>query len=494
MNFSNNSRKIQHISLLTEEVSHSLQMDVEVDLIWGDDGESKVFAQAQSQEMCVIFKYSLNTRLPESLPSRIVTRFHDLPADNNCESFPDRASMREALYSSVRGVWDQCIWHPSITAPDVTVEIYEDAEQQSQWRISHESLYNQYVELLLPVSNLSQYGHLNFQVQDTVDYSHLTQIRHLGGRGRTTLVRSSPSSKTLCVFKGVDFGTFLESRTDFQHLKDICYHEIQTISSLPEHPNIIAPPNTFVTVRKMGNDQQAFICGALYPFMERGTLDDQIQTSKATGARLPLINKATWCFQMASAIAHTHFTAHTFHMDIKTANMVLNSRNDLILIDWEQSGAALYTLAPEADGSWDIKETKTSPLSQGGADLAEPKLVYEKYCGPDRENLAWGEPKWNVFPHWRDVYPQALAAAEVFSLGRTMWMLLEQVTQSEVEDLEEVVISWSDMAKDIPEEWKSVVNRCLLPDPNERIGLSELVDFWAIEQRKSQACIPTPEY
>ena len=59
-----------------------------------------------------------------------------------------------------------------------------------------------------------------------------------------------------------------------------------------------------------------------------------------------------------------------------------------------------------------------------------------------------------------------------------MWMLLEQVTESEMEDHEEVVTSWSDAVQDIPELWKDVVSRCLDPDPNERIGLSELVDFW----------------
>lgn len=385
-------------------------MDVEGDFIWGDDSESEVFAQAQSQDMCLIFRYSLNPKLPESLPSRIVTCFHDLPTEDACKTFPNRASMREALYSLIRGVWDQCIRHPSVTARDVTIEIYEDAERQNQWRISHEGLYNQYVESLLPISDLFRCGNVILQVHNTVDYSHLIQIRHLGGRGRTALVRSSPSSKALYVFKGLDFGAFLESRADFQLQRDACYHEIRTISSLPKHPNIISPPNTFVTVRKIGDDQQASICGTLYPFMEHGTLDDQIQNTKATGARLPLIKKAAWCFQMASAIAHTQFTAHTFHMDIKPANFILNSREDLILIDWEQSGAALYTLAPEADGSWNVKEARAGSSYRRSEDSAEPKLVYEKYCGPDRENLAWGRPKWNVFPHWRDFPPQDIPA------------------------------------------------------------------------------------
>ncbi|KAL8724400.1 MAG: hypothetical protein Q9166_007971 [cf. Caloplaca sp. 2 TL-2023] len=384
--------------------------------------------------------------------------------------------MREALYSSIREVWVQCSRHPSVTAPDITVQIYQDAQRHIQWRISHESLYNQYVASLSSVGNLLRCGEVKLQPYSTVDYSTLIPIRQLGGRGRTAVVRSSD---TLYVFKGVEFGSFLEvSPTEFELLRDVCYHEIRTISSLPPHPNIIPPPNTFVTVRKIDDDRQAFVCGTLYPFMSHGTLDDQIENAKATGGRLPSIHKATWCFQMASAIAHAHFTAHTFHMDIKPANLVLDADRNLMVVDWEQSGAALYTLAPEADGSWDVKEVTYASSSPGTAELAAPRLVYERYHGPYRENLAWGRPKWNVFPSWRDTCPRALEAAEVYSLGRTMWMLLDEVTQSEVEDCDEIVVSWSDSADDIPEDWKNVVDRCLHPDPNERVRLGELVDFW----------------
>lgn len=447
-------------------------MDISGDLIWGDDGESEVYAQVQSKDVSAIFRYSLNAKLPQSLPSRIVTCYHDLPANDANETFSDRPSMREALYSSVRRVWDQCAVHPSITALDVTVEIYEDARRQIHWRISHESIHKQYIESLLPVSNVFQSKEAELQPYDTVSYSSLIPIIHLGGRGGTAVVRRSSSSDSLYVFKGVNFGTFLESPADFEHRKKVFYHEIQTISSLPRHPNIIPPATTFVTVGNVGDDQHASVCGTLYPFMQYGTLDDQVETIKATGARLGLSNKASWCFQMTSAIAHTHFAGHTFHMDIKPANFVIDSNQDLILIDWEQSGAPLYTLAPEANGAWDVKEEK---VDWSGS---SPKLIYERYTGPHRENLAWGQPKWNVFPIWKDLCPRALEAAEVFSLGRTMWMLLQQVTQSEVEDLDEVAVYWNDDAKDIPDDWKSVVGRCLDPDPNKRIGLLELVDFW----------------
>lgn len=77
----------------------------------------------------------------------------------------------------------------------------------------------------------------------------------------------------------------------------------------------------------------------------------------------------------------------SYVMDIKPANFFLNAREDFILIDLEQSGAALYTLAPEAEGSWDVKEATTGSSYHGTADSAEAKLVYEKYNGPDRENI-----------------------------------------------------------------------------------------------------------
>ena len=154
--------------------------------------------------------------------------------------------------------------------------------------------------------------------------------------------------------------------------------------------------------------------------MQHGTLDDHVQQTSPTVNRLPLIDKAKWCFQMASAIAHTHFAAHTFHIDIKPANFVVDANRDLILIDWEQSGAWQYSLAPEADGFWDVKTAETISSNCTDSHSSVPKFAYEKYCGLYRENLAWGRPKWNVFPYWREIYPRALEAAEVFSLGRTM--------------------------------------------------------------------------
>ena len=123
-------------------------------------------------------------------------------------------------------------------------------------------------------------------------------------------------------------------------------------------------------------------------------------------------------------------------------------------------------------GSWHVEFEQPRTANE------EPKLIYKKYAGPPRQNLPFGLPKWNVFPIWSEHYPTALEAVEVFSLGRTMWMLLEEEEQKDVEDLDVVVVSWSEGSKDVPSICKDIVLRCLDPDPIKRIKLQDLVEFW----------------
>ncbi len=153
---------------------------------------------------------------------------------------------------------------------------------------------------------------------------------------------------------------------------------------------------------------------------------------------------------MAAAIAHTHFVAHTYHMDIKPGNFLLDADSSLVLIDWEQSDAPITTAAPEIDGTWDVEEIPVEGLTTA--------LRYTKYTGPERRNMPVTTPGgngwnvWNVFPVWSKQCPKALELAEVFSLGRCMWMLLRQPDMNALKDImstEEVVEDW-ESSEDIP--------------------------------------------
>lgn len=252
---------------------------------------------------------------------------------------------------------------------------------------------------------------------------------------------------------------------------------MEFVSNMPLHPNIMTPAQTFVTVCKSG-DHRPFVCGSLHPFLPNGSLAGHIEKYNKSGERLPLLCKAQWCYQMAAAIAHTHFVAHTYHMDIKPGNFLLDADFNLVLIDWERSDAPITTAAPEIDGTWDVEEMP--------AEGKKTALRYTKYTGPERRNMPVTTPgcngwnAWDVFPVWSKCCPKASELAEVFSLGRCMWMLLRQPDMNSFEDVlgtEDVVEDW-DSSEDIPAHWKRVISNCLKNEPNERIGLRELLAFW----------------
>lgn len=85
-------------------------------------------------------------------------------------------------------------------------------------------------------------------------------------------------------------------------------------------------------------------------------------------------------------------------MDIKPSKTVLDLNADLILINWEQSGAARYTLAPDADGTSDVEEAGIESPSREDTASAVPELAYRNYRGTHRGNLAWNRSHRNFFP------------------------------------------------------------------------------------------------
>ncbi|OBT60797.1 hypothetical protein VE03_09898 [Pseudogymnoascus sp. 23342-1-I1] len=427
--------------------------------IWGDDLETIVFAQAFGNEKTLIFRFVADNTQSQSLTTRIVNCYHDLDTDDLNGLFSNRASMRIAIWSAVATAWTECSGNPDAEDVDVIIDVYEDKSTASSpkiaWKISHEALFNGFIDVLLPPSQL-----FVKQPMETVDF------------------------RSLFVFKGVDFRVFLNfyESGHFQEEVKIFYRSTELVSSMQRHPNIMTPTKTLVTICKP-DDDRPFVCGSLYPFIPNGSLASKIEQSNESGGRIPLWRKAQWCYQMAADVAHTHLVAHTYHMDIKPGNFLLDEESNLVLIDWEQSDAPITTAAPEIDGTWDVEA-----IAGEGTDCS---LQYTKNTGPERRNMPMTTPGnngwnvWNVFLEWGKKCPRALELAEVFSLGRCMWMLLRQSDIDGFDDvtcIEDVVEDW-ESAEDIPDNWKRAVRDCLHHDPNERTGLRELVDFWDSEKR-----------
>lgn len=442
-------------------------LGVACEWVWGNQARTAVFAQAYGMGRTMIFRFT-GVAVPTSLGSQIVNCFFDKDVTRQ-ETLADTATLRNLLWSAIALMWRDCVGHPLANEPDTIVYFIN-----STWTVDSEPLYHR--KYLRELSNFT--GPSPDQTK-RIPFTCLARLQQLGGRGCATLVHIRGQPEQKWVFKGVDFRVFLfthESGT-FPEEVDGFENSVSLLSRMPRHPNILAPPRMLTTLHFLDSE---CVCGALYPFYRNGSLADFI--TKQQGIRIPLLKKAHWCRQMASALAHTHNKANTFHMDVQPSNFLLDSNSNLVLIDWEQNNATVMTAAPEIDGTWDAEETQ----QRGANGIIFTTIEYTKYTGPRRCNMReppLGNKGWNVwnsFLVWQKESPLASELAEVFSLGRTMWMLLTQCDAkpfSNVESTLDIMEDWS-TSNDIPESWKNLVDRCLECDPTSRPVFNVVEAFW----------------
>ncbi|UKZ48157.1 hypothetical protein TrVGV298_002393 [Trichoderma virens] len=470
-------------------------MDITITLISGNDEETTVFAEAYCGDLSLVFRFDLDISQPLSTSSRIVACFHDIQVDDDKQTFPDRGSMRQAVHDSIANVWPICASNPLIRLPDVVVQIQQDDGSETTCRISHESVFRDYLASLLPATSfkdtLIRAAHIaepHYIPLESLQFSDM-----LGGRGGTTVTRfRDQKDGGLYVYKGLSFRLFLEGEADYKSERDTFYRELEVIYSLPRHPNILLPPSSLVTT---GSPQSAshdvtekdhVICGALYPFLQRQSLQEIISQSNENRTRLPLVAKAKWACQISSAMAMVHSSGQ-YHMDLKPSNMLLNNDDDVVVIDWEQSGASPFFLAPEANGMWDVemaanKETDAVRDTKPG----KANMVYRKFTGQLPDDCGtW--PRRNVFQLWQRECPRALEAAEVYSVGRSLWAIFEQSEDTWDYDRgqwEAKAIEWTHGSQGIPEVWKDFVSRCMSVDPNQRPAFDQGEKFWEQEWKR----------
>ncbi|MCJ1245438.1 hypothetical protein MMC30_002642 [Trapelia coarctata] len=432
----------------------------------GNTGD-KLLVLLQHTKFRLIACFSLNANVPANFENRLTAP--DVGLSTPKLSIYSEATRNESIIEVVKEAWDHGQYVSNDIHPDSILHI-RTLDGTSVGNLVRESgKFNEFRSILRPLHQvLGADTHPNNP--EIVGFEELLTLEPLTGRGSCRKV--SVGSETV-VYKGVSFFKYLACGADaFQYHLQACYREIQMVNRIiPPHPNIISPPKAFVSLDTKFDDPKArLICGTLYCYHRNGSLASRIDCSVEEKTRISLSQKAKWCYQLSSAIHHVHSEACAWHQDIKPPNLLLDDDDNLLVIDWEQCGANSFVLAPEADGSFDVTSN----------DQGSNRLVYVRYEGPQRVNNLIGEPKWNVFPTWMKEQPKAVELAEVYSLGSTMWLLLEQVpiNRDDVEDYCSRTIQWSDDSMDIPQSWKDIVAACVKEDPNERIGMKELLSFW----------------
>ncbi|KAJ8127959.1 hypothetical protein O1611_g5676 [Lasiodiplodia mahajangana] len=459
-------------------------LGVKPDSIWGDETETAVYAYALGPKKAVVFRFLLSlNEIPTSLPRRIVNCYHGREVSGKEFTFEDRATMRKAIWHAVAEVWGSCNAKKVTLGPGIVVDIIQEQLGNLRWFPFQDPLFDVYLDLLRNVQSSDLIAH--DESPRIVDISQIAPRETMGGRGCCKRVRlhEGPYQCSTFIFKGVDFHTYMqvydEDMEFARAMVETWRRSSKLIANMTPHPNIQSPPKILVSVRDSRNN--SVLVGHLSTFLERGDLGVVIAAANSSRSRISLRQKAKWCYQMSLALAHTHGVMHTFHMDIKPGNFLVDDDKSLRLIDWERSGAPASTLAPEADGTWDVAEQETT------GEEGSKRLVYTKYTGPERRNMPEGGGQesfniWNVFPEWQASCPRASELAEVFALGRTMWMLLSQTVDcfDEIEHPNDVQVTWGNES-DIPSHWIREVEKCMERDPNERPLLRDLVEFWEVE-------------
>lgn len=414
--------------------------------ISSDSLDQRVLVAAVSHGRSLLFRFGADNQPATSTAARILNCFNDKDAEAK-ETYESRSEMRQAIRETIDPLWHIMVHHPATDQPDAIVDIFGNGET---WSICHDSSYTDFLAYLKKSEDIA------------VPLEALAVLDPLGGRGETLLVQNAHGEKY--AWKGLTYRAYLERGAEYRYESELHAHEIEVLNTLPRHDRIASPPAMFTTTYNP-MDSSRYICGFIKRYHPKGSLQDYLDSDRA---RISLSRKAKWAYQISSALAAVH-AANNYHMDLKPSNILLTETDDIQIIDWEQCGASEFFLAPEADGSWDL--------------VGRNPLQYKKFLGGQRRNTngAQARPIWNVFPIWQKESPHAVMAAEVYSFGRVLWVIMdENVDLDDNSQTDRMMpVTWS--CKDIPQAWRDFITRCTDMDANARPSFNEGVKFWEIQ-------------
>ncbi|KAH8144839.1 uncharacterized protein LAJ45_11176 [Morchella importuna] len=204
------------------------------------------------------------------------------------------------------------------------------------------------------------------------------------------------------------------------------FSELRNLLSLPPHPNIISPPHGLITVSPTDHR----VVGFLLEYYPHGNLDHLCSTLTP---RPPPERLWSWGHQLVNALHWLHIEQKSFHGDIKPDNIIVHpspsGEERLVLIDFSQDESTAATAPPEAKGGF--------PRTWSG---------------------------------------EALERADVYALGRTLYILTKGLSMNELymELFRDINFVYKTDLEGIDGPIRDVVEMCTRRDPAERPGLGEL--------------------
>jgi hypothetical protein len=207
------------------------------------------------------------------------------------------------------------------------------------------------------------------------------------------------------------------------------YHEIKMLLSMGPHPNVLPKPLFIVTTKdRYGRADR--VCGFIVQFFSGGNLANAL-SERSTAGTLQFKDQLHWARQLTAALIFINQTPAKYYSELKTDNVLLSvtkASEDVIFIDFEQAGNWMDFTAPEVNCLRCLERLAKKPEF-----IPETKRAHylnlARAVGVDLSptDPLYSNPEHGYFRAWTALVAAEREAAEVYSLGMTLWCVFEGV-------------------------------------------------------------------
>lgn len=341
------------------------------------------------------------------------------------------------------------------------------------------------------------------------------------------LVKQFNETVALVEYPGQSLAVFKSVSDSLEHT----YHELHFLLTCAPHPHIMPRPLAVITKKSVFGGKNG-VLGFLLQYYPVGSLRDVLPARQRTNT-LSNSDKLRWCRQVASALAHIHGMG-TFYSDLRPENVLLDSKENAVLCDFEQRGNWYEWCAPEVLYRQYVENIRArlpdrvinSPYDRLLKEYAQSHSPSASACyTPAESRIEARNRPWFALP------PAAREKAVVYSLGLFIYCVFEglsnvqrnvanqfpidpdveyPVFQQTPEDLQKVIQQclidtpdWQAVA--LPQTFRVVrVNGLLYPETQtdlERdthvtfeIVMDTFLKFWGVELMRAEKFLDSPEW
>jgi hypothetical protein len=202
------------------------------------------------------------------------------------------------------------------------------------------------------------------------------------------------------------------------------YHELKLLLTMPPHCNIMPRP-LFLVASKDRYSPENKVYGFIMEYRSQGNLADML-AYRAEKGTLELKDQFNWARQITSTMIFINKGPARFYSELKPDNLILSDGAErVIFIDFEQLGNWITFSAPEVHYLEYLLKLSTSDAVPQGERQRYAEMVQEHMPQERDPDPIYANPPNGYYRPWICLTPAEREAAEVFSLGKTLWCIFE---------------------------------------------------------------------